>query len=440
MEQRIFIIILYLVQLLRAALTPILILLLFPFSKKLKKRINFEMNNLSAPESKSFALDQIIADVAFEVSSEGEFEQVKPLIDYYLKSGKKIEIVYSSDSLEKRLEKLGQEHSNLRAFRLPLASFGLFQNILMQTQNVGSWLTSPLLILCRYDFFPELLLYGMQENHRFCLVSATLKNKNLKSWFLKRIYNLFDYILSATPRDDRDLGLLGLDSSKHSNYEFRIIQIAKRLSNKDEKLDMYKDVVNWLEEVPRHKRIVLGSAWPLEMDIFKDKEFIDDIKRGEYRILILPHLFSEDFETSLINTPSYLYKDGDEFGPTLAALKESPGILRLHVKGILCELYGLCGHAFVGGGHGRSVHSVLEPFLAGCQIYCGPKTHRSTEYEFIKETSPDGIVVISELESFYKTYKKSKDENLVARREELSNSFVSEFKRKVDLLDGSATL
>ena len=82
------------------------------------------------------------------------------------------------------------------------------------------------------------------------------------------------------------------------------------------------------------------------------------------------------------------------------ALAFSPVSLML-VPGIFCELYANFGQAYVGGGHLKSIHSVLEPYLGGAQIYCGPKTYRSTEFDFILGHSPK---TISELSKTLKTF------------------------------------
>jgi 3-deoxy-D-manno-octulosonic-acid transferase len=71
-----------------------------------------------------------------------------------------------------------------------------------------------------------------------------------------------------------------------------------------------------------------------------------------------------------------------------------PQVVVLNLKGVLCELYSVMGHAYVGGGFERSVHSVLEPFVAGCKILCGPKVHRSTEVEAIQSVAPLALTVI----------------------------------------------
>ncbi|MEI8348486.1 MAG: hypothetical protein WCG27_13540, partial [Pseudomonadota bacterium] len=84
-----------------------------------------------------------------------------------------------------------------------------------------------------------------------------------------------------------------------------------------------------------------------------------------------------------------------------ADLRSRPGILVITVPGILCELYQFYGHVWVGGGHGRSIHSVMEPYWAGAQIFCGPKVHRSTEFDFVKKSSPQFIHIVEYLNDFY---------------------------------------
>ena len=61
---------------------------------------------------------------------------------------------------------------------------------------------------------------------------------------------------------------------------------------------------------------------------------------------------------------------------------------------------------FVGGGHGRSIHSVLEPYLAMANVFCGPKVHRSTEYDFILDNSPDFITIVFEIDKFYEIFNE----------------------------------
>ena len=72
------------------------------------------------------------------------------------------------------------------------------------------------------------------------------------------------------------------------------------------------------------------------------------------------------------------------------------GIWIFQIKGVLCELYSYFDQAYIGGGFGVSVHSLLEPYLSGCQVVCGPKVSRSSEYLWISENSNDSIRVAND--------------------------------------------
>ena len=68
----------------------------------------------------------------------------------------------------------------------------------------------------------------------------------------------------------------------------------------------------------------------------------------------------------------------------VAEFLNKPGVILINLKGVLCELYKFFAISFVGGGHGVSIHSVMEPYIAGSRIFCGPKVFRSTEFQFIQ--------------------------------------------------------
>ncbi|MDO9180910.1 MAG: hypothetical protein Q7U04_00815, partial [Bacteriovorax sp.] len=110
MSRIIFIFLLFLAALIRGPLS-VLAIFLKNFSRPLKKRIDFERKNLIELQCQSFKLDFLVADYCFEVSSEGELEQVRPLIEYYLLHKKRIEILFSSPSVETKCTILALESS-----------------------------------------------------------------------------------------------------------------------------------------------------------------------------------------------------------------------------------------------------------------------------------------------------------------------------------------
>jgi 3-deoxy-D-manno-octulosonic-acid transferase len=59
--------------------------------------------------------------------------------------------------------------------------------------------------------------------------------------------------------------------------------------------------------------------------------------------------------------------------------------------GILSALYRVGSLAYVGGGFGAGVHSVLEPAAYGIPVLCGPRIERSRDAE---EMAGCGILAV----------------------------------------------
>lgn len=371
----------------------------------------------------NYSRDQIACKICFEVSSEGELEQVKPLIQKLLNANVPLEIIYCSGSVQKQVYAMCEKYPLLlRSKCLPVISFLPFGK-----HNVSSWTGAATLVLCRYDFFPELIYLGM--NKKFILVSATLKNKSywvarpgsLGFFVLKHIYNLFDVIVAATEQDKEKLANLDLNQKIVGNFDFRILQIFSRLDQKEVTLKKFKSssLFTHLSKFPIEKRLILGSAWPEDLQLIKSSFFRQTIVNEEAVIVIAPHLvtFDSRIETvELLNSMglSPVVIDENNFlSVTSSEIKARPIVLQ--VKGILCELYSYFGSAYVGGGFGRSIHSVLEPFVAGCKVYCGPKTHRSTEFDLVRELSANEIQKVYNEEEFYQYFMKDTESRKFSR-------------------------
>jgi 3-deoxy-D-manno-octulosonic-acid transferase len=392
------------------------------FIPTLSARFRFELQNHIDPASQSFRGKSLKADIAFHVSSEGELEQVRPLIDFYLKTNKYLEIVYTSPSVDHRCQKLYSAHpAQIRIFRLPLLSY--LPLPLWGGQSINHWITAKQLVMCRYDFYPELLLLT-KAGLSIILVSATLKGKTHKlnssiylAWrvYWRELYSLFSSIIVATPNDEDRFLQLGI-KSKPTYFDFRIIQIASRVAHSQKELRQTNldTLLTYLEKsIPREKRVLMGSAWPNEMAILSSPSFVKQIADGQIQLTIAPHQLAPESITEIseairsyveASCPVYTITpqmSAEEQSRLITQMSAKPGPIITTVPAKLCELYTCYGHVFVGGGHGRSVHSLLEPYLAGANIFCGPKTFRSTEYDLIKKHSSPFITIVDSLPDFY---------------------------------------
>ncbi|MES2525453.1 MAG: hypothetical protein V4598_00135 [Bdellovibrionota bacterium] len=330
-----------------------LLSVLLIFIPQVRARLVFERKNGSDPHATKFRTP---ADLAFEFSSEGEFQQVMPLISDALAAGKKIELMYFSPSVEKGVSELCEKHpENLRALRYPLLTGGFL-----------NWMTSRKLILVRYDLFPDILSYTGE----LMMVWVTFKKersrgRGVSSWkkqFLRRATT----IIYATADDAREGNAMGFPGY---TFDFRIEQIRRRLLEKEEKFARmfpeYKTL--GFEGYPREKRLILGNAWP------SDLVLLESIPE-DYFILVVPHKLE----------PEILLAFEKHLGKRAVILNK---------KGVLCELYSDFGRAYVGGGFETSIHSVLEPLISGAdQISCGPLNHRSTEFDITKSAGKMTVV------------------------------------------------
>lgn len=378
------------------------------FNKKIKLRLDFESKNFNSEASISFKISNEKALYAFEVSSEGELEQVKPVLIEALNYGSKVELIYCSESVEKQCITLYEKYStNLRILRLPILSFNPFSKF-----NPNNWLTASSFYLCRYDFFPELIHYGRKKDIEFYLLAGTLKNSEAKEnnfilkWYTEYVYNSFSKILMATENDrDRAIRKYNISEDNIMSYDFRPMQIFNRsenfkvtLAGKSEAVSQYCKLI---ETGKKEDHFIFGSFWNDENILTSKIDIL--LKQGKH-LAIAPHkLDAESIKeikasiATISSQPVYELNDllsKEDVKNCLASLKENPGVMILNFKGILCELYNHFGHAYIAGGYRLSVHSLLEPFIANCMVYCGPKVHRSTEYDLIRQQNPDHIQII----------------------------------------------
>lgn len=409
MSRIIFIFLLLVVGLIRGPLS--LILVVFKnIITPLNKRILFERKNFFNDECRSFKFDLKIADFCFEISSEGELEQVRPLIEYYLGKEKKIEILFASPSVETKCLKLAQDFKDqIRVFRLPIVSFAPVP--FFYFQSPWSWVSAPVIIFCRYDFYPELLSFKF-FGKKLILVSATNKNP---SWFKNQSYFLFDFIVAANDFEARYFRT-HFEKKKIESFDFRIPRIFRRLESAAQTLNSVIEISSYLKYLNSDSdtlKMVMGSAWESDLDILKTGNWAEDIITGKIHLLIVPHDLStfsiakikDKLDSFMSKVPIYEIKRGEEFECSQFLI--NPGIIILNLTGILCEIYSKFSWAYVGGGYERSIHSVLEPFLSGSIVVVGPKIYRSTEYDLVKEYAPDEIHLLKDKESFYTLIKEN---------------------------------
>ncbi|MBY0415275.1 MAG: hypothetical protein K2Q18_13980 [Bdellovibrionales bacterium] len=376
----------------------IIIVVLRSFIPFFKLRLDFERKNLVEEAS----LRKMRADFCFEVSSEGELEQVRALLEEALKRKKKIEIIYSSASVESKCNSIYKDHPlQVRLLRLPILSGA--PTSFLYFQSVWEWVSAPTIIFCRYDFFPELLLLKLFSK-KFVLISGATKKP---SWYKLESFKFFDVVVAATDIErDNFEAILG-EKVKVYSCDFRVPRVTKRFAHADEILSQREELHSLLEKLkrtPASKKLILGSAWASDLKILNHPELIQKVKSGELFIVIAPHKLDElhvsELHKGLVD---FIGSDQIEVVSSQTPYQKSP-IVILQVGGILCEMYSQFSITYVGGGYERSIHSVLEPLFSDNVVITGPVIHRSTEFDLAQGLVPSEIHVLNNPESFYNIF------------------------------------
>lgn len=386
-----FVVILRLLAVLQSLLAPILTLF-----GPLKQRRRFELLNrtdeLSAPWPSHLKVDW-----AFHCSSEGEFEQLRPLIDECLQTNRPLEIIYTSPSVEKRVRELASAHPSLiRALRLPLVT----------SPSLRHWSRAEALMMCRYDFFASLLLLPVKKR---VLLWGSLKGKKPGVW-LRWLYQHFDLIVAATQEQAERFAALGISKDKLETYDFRPIQIQARLNQQGDSNELRA----LLDLAKRSERIVFGSIWPHDFFLLNHLLQVS----GKLHLWFAPHslkqadldLLVRDWKDRYPSVPIYRVKREAKAHEITTMAQQASGlkvVWLIEQPGRLLELYGQFDFAYVGGGFGRSIHSVLEPMIAGCWTSCGPRTHRSTEIDLAAELAAGQVRVVHDSVQFLSWWEQN---------------------------------
>lgn len=335
-------------------------------------RKRFEKKNKQEKLCQSFKLSGVRADFCFEFSSEGEYQQVASLVDDLLREGKRIELVFFSPSVEKAIMELASRHpEQIRYLRYPLVSFG-------PHHCFSSWVSARELIMVRYDLFPEFLVWAREKENVLKILWVSFKKERVQgrtiSWVKKAFLRHSSHLVYASVPDQRVGEELGHPGSL---YDFRIEQIRRRIETREEKFmrvfPQYSELKAIWEKYPREKRVIIGNAWPSDLQIMEELP-------EDFFVMVVPHKLDPEILKAFRDGLSDLDRTVEEVFDGSKLI--SANTIVLNKKGILCELYADFGKAYIGGGFEGSIHSVLEPLVGGVeQIACGPAHHRSTEFD-----------------------------------------------------------
>jgi len=304
-------------------------------------------------------------------SSMGEFEQAKPLVEALKQrfpDGSVIVSFYSPSGFENVQD---YPHADILCY-LPFDSYRKAKRFVMTVRP-------DIAIMVRHDLWPNHLWRLKMENIPAILINCSVRPKY---WYhlpflcaaSRSFFQYFDFVLAVSQEtkfywNRYRLGFQEVNVVGDTRYD----QVVRRAKEAEK-------VVAPLRKLKRNRKcIVFGSTWP------SDEEVIFDAMRRLYEtntdlwIVIVPH---EPVKEHLIQIRERLNQMNIRFG-FFSQIEAQPeldaNVLVVDRIGILASLYALGDLAFVGGGFGPGVHSVLEPAAFGKVVIFGPNHANSFE-------------------------------------------------------------
>ena len=296
-------------------------------------------------------------NILIHVSSVGEFEQAKPIIDK-LKSFKEFKIIVShfSSSLE---EILKDDKTIDFSFYLP-SDTKSHMDLLIKKIN-------PLIIIIiKYEFWRNLILASNENKIPIISVSTILRKEQFYlpfySSYLIDILKKFDLLLVQNRESVKIL----------KNKKINNVKMVGD-TRFDRVLKIYNESKNYplVEQFKKNKKIVIiGSSWKSDIDILK-KEILRDFTETKY--IIAPHEISDENIKYIENT---FINDTIKYSELPQKIIKKR-ILIIDNFGLLSSLYKYSDVAYIGGGFRGALHNTLEAAVWDIPIIYG--NHRNNK-------------------------------------------------------------
>lgn len=301
----------------------------------------------------------------FHVSSLGEYEQARPVIQEIVASKPATEIILSFFSPSGFQARKNKEQGYV--IYLPADLPGNAENFIRQ-------LKPDLAVFVKYDLWPGYLNALIKKQIPSLLISANwIPGKMHASWAFPLNHQLllkFERIFFQRHHDLKYFQEKG----------FRNIEVAG-----DTRIDRTLDLPNEIEiRIPVNLKnvsydLVAGSTWPSDEALI-----IHAIEKLNLRAIIAPH----DVSVSNIERLKRSLPGKFDVLSELQSSSPSNPVLIIDTIGLLSVLYHLGKIAYVGGGFGKGIHNILEPASHARPVLFGPSSGMFPEAaDLIKERS-----------------------------------------------------
>lgn len=306
----------------------------------------------------------------FHVSSVGEFEQARPLLEQLraTENPYKVLLTFFSPSGYEMRKNYNQVD---KVTYLPFATRKNVRRFLDIVQPA-------LAIFVKYEFWPAYLKQLKKNEIPTYIIAAIFRETQLffKPWggWYRRLLHCFTK-LYVQDEASKDLlaryGITNVSVAGDTRFD-RVTRIAKE-AKEIELAQLFCDIVNPLDPNPQKKKIIVaGSSWPQDEELLA--RYLQE--REDVKLILVPHEIHEQhlhgiflqFQGQLVRFTRATYNN---IGQTR--------VLLLDTMGMLSSIYRYADVAYIGGGFGEGIHNTLEAAVWGVPVLFGPKFHKFRE-------------------------------------------------------------
>jgi 3-deoxy-D-manno-octulosonic-acid transferase len=335
----------------------------------------------------------------YHAASTGEFEQGRPIIEKLQEQEphRPILLTFFSPSGYQAAQKYSDQFV---IEYLPLDTY------LKAGSFISKW-NPTLAIFIKYEIWPSYLSVLHDKKIPTLVISSRWRPQQIYFRFGRRLfYPLLRQLDHIFVQDALSLEILKAEG------------LSQVTLSGDTRIDRVLDISQCNFDHPlisfigaNERVLLLGSSWPAdEKKVF---EALADSRAPVFdRIIIVPHELGQAhisaLESEAPQPVSIIYK---------CSPKQNAKTIIVNEMGVLAYLYRLADIAYVGGGFGDGIHSILEAAVYGVPVLFGPRHHKFKEAEDLIELgSAETIETSDALLEALKRFSNPRIQNQVKRQ------------------------
>jgi 3-deoxy-D-manno-octulosonic-acid transferase len=348
-----------------------------PFNAKIAEGLKGREGFRARWKEKASSFDRTGRLIWFHVSSVGEFEQAKPVMDLLARNGQPpldLALTFFSPSGMNYYERFD------RSRRIPAMRFVEYLPV-DTPRNMRFCLDTlrpDMIVYVKFDIWPNLVIEAARRGIPQILVSGTLspgsrRLSSLARSFHGELYSMLDAIAAISEEDAGRFRALGRGAVEIvAAGDTRFDQVCRRIDASGAKIPGAIAAAGrtW---------IVAGSTWPKDEEIVIPGFAALHAAHHDAGLIVVPH---EPTRERLDAIRGSLEKARLPF-KLLSSLKDAAGLDEPVVVadgvGYLAELYRAGAMAYVGGSFTTGVHNVMEPAVLKLPVFFGPRIDNSFE-------------------------------------------------------------